>query len=768
MPVRYWVTALLLLSLTAATASAADPQYSWRYYRPGNTGIQGDYSEAIWIAPDGDPWIGGYDPGFEEGGIARFVQAENRWINISNIDYPVIGHPDVTGTTRVSDIVPDGQGNLWMSTWRGALRMILATGPSSLVNFASASPALLNGGCRDMDIAPDGTLWFALLGFGGSQGGMLRYTPATDTWHYWTGGATPQGGNNWPQLAWSIKHVSVQPKPAGGYIVWGSVDNGSSMVWFDTATQLWTFQDFSYTIGNILDLPGKDNVDDTGHLWARRFAGFSGSTAVYRLDYRRPDGTWVSPAQLTLPAVSPPIWAFKAFGDRQALLVDGNSRVWRFNGSAWSDYGIWREGAFSYDVNIDGLGAVWVCGTEGAAKRDPATGLWQRYRVTNSSQFDSFNNDIAIDPAGGIYACANAGPGFGGMVHYEGTRWIGFNNHQYGLGQPWPFPSDNSNAVCSRPSNGHVVVNPMFDGTHVFNGSTWSALPGGSDKVIGYVEDSTGRLWQLGEYFSLSYWTGSMWNNVGIAAWGAQLRVDPDRPGTVWAHAGYEVVRTDGAYRFSRTIDDFPDLTSQSDTIWGMAVGHNGVVWLGCSVFLGAGGTGGGLIRLDANTGTYMMMKYEDGWPLPGRYVTPWVVTPDGRVWMTYVNTYQYFDGGLCWYDGTNVGTFPGPVDGAPQWGGLPHTQIKDMEVREIPGGYELWMSCLSRGIAVLTVLNTVPVVGDIDGDGQVNEADLTIFVAVLLGNDTNPAHVAASDLSHDGVANGADIQPFVAALIGG
>jgi len=32
----------------------------------------------------------------------------------------------------------------------------------------------------------------------------------------------------------------------------------------------------------------------------------------------------------------------------------------------------------------------------------------------------------------------------------------------------------------------------------------------------------------------------------------------------------------------------------------------------------------------------------------------------------------------------------PAPSGGEPQWGGLPHAQIEDMEVREIPDGYEL------------------------------------------------------------------------------
>lgn len=93
----------------------------------------------------------------------------------------------------------------------------------------------------------------------------------------------------------------------------------------------------------------------------------------------------------------------------------------------------------------------------------------------------------------------------------------------------------------------------------------------------------------------------------------------------------------------------------------------------------------------------------------PGKYVFPRCVTPDGKVWMTYTNTDQSFDGGLCWYDGRNVGVFPGPIDGAFQWGGLPHTQVEDFEVKIVPGGSELWMCCISRGIAVLRVQTPIP-----------------------------------------------------------
>ncbi|HEY6564668.1 MAG TPA: two-component regulator propeller domain-containing protein, partial [Pirellulaceae bacterium] len=174
--------------------------YSWRYYRVGNTGIQGDYNEAVWVGPDGDPYIGGYDPAFEEGGFSKFIQGENRWVNYSNVDYPVIGHPNDTGCTRVIDIVPDATGKLWIGTWRGALTFDPMVGASSLRHYGPANSALVDDRVWDIDRAPDGTMWFA-------NNGMVRYDPANDTWTQW-----PLGN----------VFMSVQPKTTGGYLVWSS------------------------------------------------------------------------------------------------------------------------------------------------------------------------------------------------------------------------------------------------------------------------------------------------------------------------------------------------------------------------------------------------------------------------------------------------------------------------------------------------------------------------------------------------------------------
>jgi hypothetical protein len=69
---------LAVMAGFSAWTAAAQETYSWRYYRVGNTGIQGDYNQAVWVGPDGDPYIAGYDPIFEEGGFSKFIQGENR------------------------------------------------------------------------------------------------------------------------------------------------------------------------------------------------------------------------------------------------------------------------------------------------------------------------------------------------------------------------------------------------------------------------------------------------------------------------------------------------------------------------------------------------------------------------------------------------------------------------------------------------------------------------------------------------------------------
>jgi hypothetical protein len=62
------------------------------------------------------------------------------------------------------------------------------------------------------------------------------------------------------------------------------------------------------------------------------------------------------------------------------------------------------------------------------------------------------------------------------------------------------------------------------------------------------------------------------------------------------------------------------------------------------------------------------------------------------------------------------------------------------------------------------SLIKTPP--GDLDTDGDVDVIDLNAFVAVLLGFDTDPAHIARSDINIDSVADGRDISGFAASML--
>ena len=655
--------------------------FTWRYYRPSNTGIQGDWCDALWISSDGNPWIGGYDPGFEEGGISKFIQAENRWVNISNVDYPEIGHPELTGTSRIADIDVDASGRMWMATGRGALFYDPTIGPSSLRHFGADNSPIPSGWNKGVEVAPDGSVWFSSYSTVWGGGGIAKYTPSTNQWQIFES----YGGGP----------LAIQPQPTGGgYYVWTMLNDQAAR--YSSTTGTWTV--LPRANGSPAYMPGKNLTDAAGNTWMYKWT--NASLNEYKFDLRRPNGTWVNVPTAPFDVQFNGANAIRATGPNQAVFVDGGGTAYKYNNGVWTNLGLWNQTVQTEDVDIDASGNVWACGAQGAARRDAVTGVWQRYRITNTSQFDFFNNDLTIDPNGGIYACANAGPGYGGMVRFDGTRWIGFNDYHYGLGGDWPFPTDNSQRIYVRPSNGQLVVNPMFNGLHNFDGTNWFDynLPNSSPEAI--VEDSSGRLW-ASFYGSLVVRNGAHWDIVSDLGCHKLVR-DPKLPGTVWGMGDQWLIRTDGTNTRIWSAEDFPEVNTQSDQFKGIAVAANGIVWIGANTINLPDQSS--LIELNTTTGAYKIYRYQDGWPFPGEYLMPLAATPDGKVWMQYDSDYLTAQRGLCWFDGTRIGTFPAPAFGEPQWGGLPHAAILDLEVKTLPIGYELWMSCASRGIAVLKV----------------------------------------------------------------
>lgn len=673
----------IILTLSLLSKAQSADQYSWRYYTTGNTGILGDYAEGLWIDHDGDPYIAAYTPGWEEGGFSKYIQSENRWINYSNVEYPVIGSIYDVGSSRIADIEEDANGILWMATWRGILRFDPTAGGNSLVFWGSDNSIHPGGRTMDIDIAPDGTVWAAVFSVEWGNGGLVSYNPSTNQWRYWGYGST---ANNWPPLIGFCEKLSIQAKPAGGYIVWVDGEGWNTMITFDSDTQQFTLLPQEYVNGEVVSLPGNDCIDDEGNLWALRVTS---PGEPFSLDYRQIDGTWVTPAQ---PAsVVSDIWAFKAFGNHEALITGLQSEIFQFSGTSWQSRGIWREGAYTSAMDIDDNGNIWVSGVEGAAKRDATTGQWQRHRITNSSQIAYWVEDISLGGEGNVWMTGNAGPGVGGFQKFDGIKWTGYNEFTYGLGFPFPFPTDNTEAILYRPSNGEVVVNPMYGFLYSWNGSSYTSLNYPHARSEGLAEDSQNRLWSVGEYSYLSYYNdaSSDWTEVDFVGLGTSIKKDPSRSGTIWACSRYQVLRTDGVYNFSKVVDDFPELDPQSDFFTTAVPATGGIAWVGSNR---------GLFRLDANNNSYQFFSPSNS-GIQGENITPLAFSQDERLWFTNFGSENVPQIGLGWFDGDDFGFFP------VEEGGLHHAQIKDMETKDIEEGYELWMSCLSRGVGVLTVI---------------------------------------------------------------
>ncbi len=166
------------------------------------------------------------------------------------------------------------------------------------------------------------------------------------------------------------------------------------------------------------------------------------------------------------------------------------------------------------------------------------------------------------------------------------------------------------------------------------------------------------------------------------------------------------------------------ELDPQSDVLSTVVPLQDGFAWVG---------TNQGLAKVNANNGTYQFYSPSNS-QIPGESVAPLAVTADGRLWFANFGSTTTSTYGLCWFDGTNFGIIP-----QQQIGGLPHAQIYDLEVKHIQNGYELWISCASRGIAVLTVT------------GSVVPVELVSFTASTNGNNVNLYWSTATEINNSG-----------------
>jgi hypothetical protein len=110
----------------------------------------------------------------------------------------------------------------------------------------------------------------------------------------------------------------------------------------------------------------------------------------------------------------------------------------------------------------------------------------------------------------------------------------------------------------------------------------------------------------------------------------------------------------------------------------------------------------------------------------------------------------SFLTGGLTHFDGQTWTSYS--MGSSP----LLANQIGVLNSRAVQGGYELWVGTATQGIQVLTI-HQPAVIGDANGDGQVNVDDL-ITVILAWGACPAPPQPCEADVNHDGTVDVDDL----------
>ena len=648
----------------AARGDVPPPGYeSMSYVRMGNTGVQGDTSEALWVGPDGNPWIGGYDPTFEEGGLAKYRVKQDRFVQVSNVDRRVLFSPSLTFSSRVLDIVGAPDGRVWFATRLGVFAMRdQGQRPIARVVVRGETGS---GGADDLDVSPDGVVWAADR----FLGRVARIDPAN-------GRVTTRTMN--------VANIAVQRLGGGDYYVWAgnAHEPGAPLHRYDSRTRRWTTVD---TSGAHVYWLGSDPADDQGRMYAVRAVGPDDQgITTYSFGWFSRSLVWHDLPLWDDTAGAEFLQRLRAYGDGDLLVAYGDGNVWRHTATGWQDLGI--GGPNNGGLGIQGLdlnertGVVWTSGPGGANYRD-AGGLWHRLRITNSSMGDNFPLDL--DVAGRrVYVTQNVSTDVGGWGVWDGKRWK--NNTQLGYGLKgtvrFPYNTSGTNAILHR-RGGAIAVALTGGGVVQYGANGYTDLDLPNWEPTSLAEDGAGRLWAADNSMLIGYREAGVWHNFfedGAPVFATAPAADPDHPRRVWATGIDGTVWTDGVdHRWLRLPGR-----------WVVPIGHQRA-WVGAD---------DGLYRVDMRTGTWRRFPAR---LVGGAETGPLALTPDGLLWYTC-------DADLCWLDTTTLGRAR-PRTGVfhvriePQWGSLPwHPTDADVLVRR--AGYELWLTTPSRGLTVLKV----------------------------------------------------------------
>ena len=651
---------ILFCIITIPALSTAQTLPSWKFLRPTNTGVGGDYMQTIEVDRFGNKWTGGYMPFWSEGCVTRFN--DTVWTNWSNFE-------GYLPADRVYDIAFDSNDGLWVAT-NGVGNGVDHGGIShydgiAWTTYNSLNTPLPADDMRGICIDGNNNVWATYYVTASGIGGVCKFDGT----------------------AWTIYNASNSTLPAG-FLDKIDVDHQDN-VWVGTDFGVARFNGTSWTLLTTQNSGLSNNVV--------RDVEFDASTnkmyIVTGLAVDVYDGVnWSSINNSNAPISATGLWAIDAHGDSLIITtIGGTYETYVYDGTTWFSH---PEMDHTYDARIDHDGNFWICGIGFVEKFDGS--VWTTYSRFNTGLTTYFTGSIFIDSKNRKWFGTNEN---GGINMFDCPIWEDYGPWNSGL---WPSPPTNapSGTSVAEDKFGNIWMSyytgaiVKIPGGDVHNFPAWtnwqySTLPNLTCSLV--AADSAGNVWTDGgcgvaaQYDSTT--NGWIIHNLylmglpcGSNNYMYSIKTDP-YTGKVWfcTQAGIAIYDA-GTWTIWSQLNGM--LPFQSD-YYDVAFDSQGNAWIA---------TDNGLIK---HNGTANWTIYNEGnSSLLANHIQSIAIDSNDVMYMASFNsTTSPYYGGLCIFDGSS--NWQSFASGSSP---MPHFQLEHLEFDKLGN---LWINSSTMGTII-------------------------------------------------------------------
>ncbi|MEO5569477.1 MAG: T9SS type A sorting domain-containing protein [Bacteroidia bacterium] len=654
---KLFLTIIALITIQKLYSQSAN----WKYIRPSNTGLGGDYYQCIEVDRCGNKWTGGYLPFWSQGAVSRFDDTVfTCW---SNFDGYI-------PADRVYDVAFDNNDGLWVAT--NGIGNGIANGGiahydgTTWTQYTSLNSPLPEDDMRGIVVDHNNNVWATFLNVQTLAGGVAKFDGTTWT-IYTPGNSNLQSG--------SVDKIDVDLQ---------------NNIWIGSNLGLIKFDGFNWILYNTQN-SGLSNNDVTDVEYDETTNKIYAATGISIDIY---DGTnWSHINNSNAPVSTTGLWAVDARGDSVIIATLGGTYLtYIYDGSTWISH---QEPNHTNDTRIDAEGNFWTCGIGVVSKYDGVS--WTEYNSKNSGLTGMFNDDIFVDSKNRAWFGSSDN---GGINMFDCPRWQDYNPYNAGV---WPQPITYTGSGTGTTEDSYGDIWMLFSGVaggavqipngDVNNPAAWTVWENVNSGIsLQFLSraaaDQSGNVWvgydDACSVSKFSHATNS-WTNYNLFQLG-QI--------TCGAGSGIESIRVDdsnnvwvcglaGLAKFDQTKWTFYSYLNTpmlQGFVMDIAFDTLGNKWIA---------TESGLYKFD---GINWTNYNSSNTPMFGDWVKTVLVDNAGTIWVGVTNQTFPYPSGLFSFDGTTWTTY------TPSNSGLPEKYVERLALDTLGN---IWVVTASNGCAI-------------------------------------------------------------------